>query len=314
MKKIVLSFVSLLFVGVVAAQTADEVNLKFNEAAELFKAKKFEEAISAFEATIKLAESSSDEVVETLTQAQTLLVTSCINAGANLAKEAKYDEGLVLLLKASSLAELSSPKDKPKADNMIATIYAIEGAEKVKAEDYKAASEFYIKAVAANDKNTKNILLAAQTSAKAGDMAKAGEFYESLIALGATHSKYAEDAATAKTAYTTDLMNIAATATDFDAANVAIQKVIAFDPASAVAYSNLIKSANNFKNYDAVISNGDKAVELQSDPAEKSDLYFLVGAAYEIKQDKAKAIASYKNVVAGDKVAAAKAQVAALSK
>lgn len=315
MKKTFFSIIALLFSGAVAAQTADEVNLKFNEAVPLITAKKYMEAIPVLEKTVEMATASTDDVAETLTEAQKQLATCYTTAGAMLAKQAKYDEALAFLKKASDIAELTQNSSmKSRADKMVGTIYSIEGDEKIKAEDFKGAAEFYVKAVSVDDKNTSAMIKAAQAYAKVGEMDKAGEYYSSVISLGATHSKYADDATTAKTAYTTDLMNAAATAENFETAQTALEKILSFDATNANAYSNLIKSANNFKKYDIVISNATKAVEAQTDAAEKSDLYFLIGAAYEIKQDKANAISAYKNVVSGDKAADAKKQIEALSK
>ena len=76
----------------------------------------------------------------------------------------------------------------------------------------------------------------------------------------------------------------------------------------------MIQSANNFKKFDEVIANADQAAQLQSDDELKSTIYFLLGVAYQTKEDKAKAIEAYKKVVAGSNVEAAKAQVEALSK
>lgn len=315
MKKILLSVATFLIVGVVSAQTADEVNTKFNEAATLLQAKNYKAAIPVLEETIKMAKTSEEDVASTLAEAQKHLISSYTNLGASDAKAKNYEGALDDLQKASALAlETKNSAAQGKANNMIAAIYTLQGNEKVAASEFEAAAALYDKAVAINDKNTKNILTAAQVHAKAGNLEKAGTYYESLIELGKSHSKYAEDAQKAKDAYTIDLMNTAASATEFEVAEGAMNKVLAFDAENASALANLVKIANNFKKYDVVIANASKAITAQVDAVEKANLNFLLGAAYEIKQDKDKAIAAYKLVTSGDKADAAKKQIEALSK
>lgn len=315
MKKLLLSITALLMVGGLFAQTADEVNSKYNEAATLLTAKNYKAAIPVLEATIELAETSDADVSETLADAQRYLVISYDNLGKNSARNKKFDESLMYFKKASVLAgSANNIIAKNKADNMIAAVYGMQGGMKVKEEDFAAAATLYDQAVIANPRNTKNVLTAAQVNAKAGNLDKAAEYYESIIKLGDSHSKYKDDADKAKAAYTIDLVNIAVAATDFDSAKSNLDKVLVFDPENATALSTIVKIANNFKNYSAVIANGPKAVAVQTDAAEKSNLSFILGAAYETQKDIAKAIACYKTVTAGDFVAAAKTQAEALSK
>ncbi|MFI3268393.1 MAG: tetratricopeptide repeat protein [Rikenellaceae bacterium] len=315
MKKILLSVATLLVAGVVSAQTATEVNTKFNEAATLLNEKNYAGAVTAFEETISMAQGSDEDVTSTLSDAQKYLVSTYITYGKSIAAKGSFDESLVVFQKAYDLASLTSNiKGKMDSENMLVAVYSAQGSAKLKAEDNAGALEIYEKAVAISPKNTKTLLTAAQLSAKTGDLEKAGTYYESIIALGESHSKYQPDAEKAKAAYTIDLINTAVTAPDYDTAEASLNKILSFDPESATALSTLVKTANNYKKYDVVIANADKAIEVQTEDVEKSNLNFLAGVAYEVKENTTKAVSHYKQVTAGDNAAAAKAQISAISK
>ena len=66
--------------------------------------------------------------------------------------------------------------------------------------------------------------------------------------------------------------------------------------------------------YAKVIELGEAAAAAQPDETEKSDVYFILGAAYNAKEMKPQAIEALKKVTAGDNVAAAQKSVAELSK
>ena len=68
------------------------------------------------------------------------------------------------------------------------------------------------------------------------------------------------------------------------------------------------------KDYAKVIELGEAAAAAQPDETEKSDVYFILGAAYNAKEMKPQAIEALKKVTAGDNVAAAQKSVAELSK
>ena len=90
--------------------------------------------------------------------------------------------------------------------------------------------------------------------------------------------------------------------------------IVAIDPTNAQGNLLRLQTATNMKDWDKVIALGDAAAELQPTPELKSDAYFLLGAAYQNKENKAKAIETYKKVTAGGNVVTAKAQITLLSK
>ena len=68
------------------------------------------------------------------------------------------------------------------------------------------------------------------------------------------------------------------------------------------------------KDYAKVIELGEAAAAAQPDETEKSDVYFILGAAYNAKEMKPQAIAAFKQVTDGPAAENAKAALAELSK
>ncbi|MEG1634749.1 MAG: hypothetical protein RR388_03880 [Rikenellaceae bacterium] len=320
MKRIKLLFttaIAICAVSVASAQTAAEVTEKFNAAAEKFNAKDFVSAIPLFVETISMAEKSGEDVAETLQNSQKFLINSYLNAGIADAQKGKFDEALNMFLDADKLATSTSSPMKAKAKAMVANIYVAKGTAFVKAKQLAEAADMFNKAYLENDKNTKNALLAAQYYGEAGNAEKATEIYKAIIALGASNAKYASAATEAKAAFASSYLVAAVKATtDNNYAEVTanLDKIAEIDPQNAQASMLRIQAANNMKKFDDVIKYADAAAAAQTTPDAKSNVYFFLGAAYQSKENKAKAIENYTKVTAGENVATAKSMITALSK
>ncbi len=315
MKKTLLTLASALLFSVGAmAQTADEVNTKFNEAAALINEKKYADAITVLEQTIEMAGKSEDDCLATMTEAQTYLTRCYRNLGLQDASARRFDEAAAKLIKAKELAEMFDPGSVRQLEGVLGKVYKAKASVAVKAEDFASAAKSYEQAIEANPKDTEAMLLAAQCYGKQGDFDMAGKFYTSVIDLGKTHSKYAEAANTAKEAYISDLLSSAVKAGEYSVAKEHINKALTIDPASATANMLLIQTANNAKDFDTVLASGDAAIEAQTDPEAKSNASFLVAVAAQTKGDKAKAIKYYQQVTSGTNAETAKKQIAALNK
>lgn len=311
--KLTLALAALMLGGAVAAQTTADVTAKYNEAAQLLSEKKFQEAAAAFEDVVKLGEAVGADAEETVENAKKVLPTVCYNAGMLSAKNGQYDQAIALLDKA---AQYGDPMMQTKATKMSANVYMVMGNEEFNNKAYEKAIALYEKGYAEDPNNTKLALNLARSQAELGQLDKAAGTYQALIDLGKTHSKYQADAATAKTELANYLLVAAveaAKANNVADVNKYVDMVIASDSTNATAQLLRVQTANNAKQYDLVIEYGDVAAETQTDPALKSDAYFLLGSAYENKGNKAKAIEAYKKVTAGKNVAAAQAQAKALA-
>lgn len=309
--------IALCIGNIASAQTAAEVTEKFNAAAEKFNAKQFVEAAPLFVETIALAEKSEEDVAETLESAKGLLFNSYMSAGVADAKAGKYDEALEFFIKADAFAASISSPNKAKSEAMITNIYVAKGTAFAKDNKPAEAADMFNKAYLENDKNTKNGLLAAQYYSESGNSARAAEIYNAIIALGETHSKYAPAAAEAKTAFAISYLSAAAkaaAANNYAEVTSSLDKVAEIDPTNSQALLLRVQAANNMKKYADVIKYAEDAAAAQATPEAKSAVYFLLGAAYQSTENKAKAIEAYGKVTAGDNVATAKSMITALSK
>ncbi|MBQ4278817.1 MAG: tetratricopeptide repeat protein [Rikenellaceae bacterium] len=318
LKLVAALFAAALVSGPLAAQTVDEVNAKFNEAAELINAKKLPDAIPALEQTIELGLKVGEEALPTVQQAQKLLPNCYYYKGGITARSGDMEGALAALTKANELGELyGDMKTVNNSRNLISQVYRAMGADAFNNKDYAKAAEIFSKGFEANPTDTELGLNLAKSYAEMGDKAKAYEVYGQIIALEGRHSKYAEPAQQAKEEMATYILIDAAAAAknkDFDNVAALTQQVFDVDSTNADAAMLYILTANNVQKYDKVIELGEFAVTVQTDPEKKSDAYFFLGSAYQNTENKDKAIAAYKNVLTGEYVATAKAQIAALSK
>ena len=89
--------------------------------------------------------------------------------------------------------------------------------------------------------------------------------------------------------------------------------LLAKNPQSALAQNVRLQAYANKKDYAKVIELGQAAADAQTDPADKSLMYYLLGAAYNAKEMKPQAIAAFKQVTDGPAAENAKAALAELS-
>ena len=103
-------------------------------------------------------------------------------------------------------------------------------------------------------------------------------------------------------------------ANDFDGIIKMADDLLAKNPQSALAQNVRLQAYANKKDYAKVIELGQAAADAQTDPADKSLMYYLLGAAYNAKEMKPQAIAAFKQVTDGPAAENAKAALAELSK
>lgn len=103
-------------------------------------------------------------------------------------------------------------------------------------------------------------------------------------------------------------------ANDFDGIIKMADEMLEKNPASALALSVRLQAYNGKKDYAKVIELGEAAAEAQTTPEDKSQMYYLLGAAYNAKEMKPQAIAAFKQVTAGPNAENAKIAIAELSK
>lgn len=299
--------------------TFDEVNEIYTQAGTLAGEKKYGEAADMFQQVIDKGERVGEEADELVGFAKQLIADCYWRAASPFLKEQKYEEAIPYLMKARAAGDkYNDPNTALKAGQSEAKVYSILAATAFNDKDYPKAIEIYKKGYEANPRDTEVALNLAMSYLEMVPADTTGyRIYSAVIALGDVHTKYAVAAATAKEKYAyykTLEAGKHATAKEYGKVIETAAEAIAVDPANAEAYLLTVQAATNMKNFDKVIEAGEAAAAAQTDPALKSNVYFMMGAAYENKGNTAKAIESYRKVVAGGNVAMAKEQITSLSK
>lgn len=309
---------AMLACGVAVAQTPQEAVAEYAKAAELYNAKKYDEAIPALESAVKIGLDAGEEAQETVKNAQNLLPTAYFQSGLAAAQAQNFDKAAEALGKADELAELyGNATVRNNVGTMLTRVYMANGGKAFNSKDYAKAIEVFSQGFGKYPTNTEIGLLLASSYAESGDLAKAFETYKNIIALESTHSKYVEPAKKAKDQMATYMLlkaSEAAQANNLPEVIAITDQVLEIDPTNAATHLMRLQSAMTAKNYDAIIGFGEGAATAQVSDEEKSEAYFLIGAAYQNKENAAKAIEMYRKVTAGERVNEAKAQISALSK
>ena len=319
MKKLVLMAVALFSFAMVSAQSASEITAKYNEAAAALQAKDWTKALENFESVVKGGMDSEDSNVLSLVATSKKYIPTCYQRlGTAAAGAKKWDEAVKYLSTAAEKAELwGDSTAKVKANQILAKVYQAQGGEAFNAGDYAAAVAVFEKGYAANKRNTGMALNLAESYFKLGEYQKGMDVCNNICGMNA--SKYAEAIAEAKekmAMYTNNEVARLQQAGDQDGIIAMAESMLAADPASALAEKIRLQAYNNKKDYAKVIELGEAAALAQTTEEDQSDVYFIIGAAYNAKYNaggntdaalKDKAVSNLQKVVAGGSVEAAKA-------
>ena len=319
MKKLVLMAVALFSFAMVSAQSASEITAKYNEAADALQAKNWTKALENFEAVVKAGMDSEDSNVLSCVATSKKYIPTCYQRlGTAAAGAKKWDEAVKYLSTAADKAELwGDSTAKVKANQILAKVYQAQGGEAFNAGDYAAAVAGFEKGYAANKRNTGMALNLAESYFKLGEYQKGMDVCNNICGMNA--SKYAEAIAEAKekmAMYTNNEVARLQQAGDQDGIIAMAESMLAADPTSALAEKIRLQAYNNKKDYAKVIELGEAAALAQTTEEDQSDVYFIIGAAYNAKYNaggntdaalKDKAVSNLQKVVAGGSVEAAKA-------
>lgn len=309
-KRLGVMLVAAMTVGAASAQSVEDVKQKWQEAAELLQSKKLVEAIPVLEEVVKLGAAAGPEATEVVSEAQKYLPTCYQQKGAELYKAQKFDEAIAAVTRAADLADMQGDMMMArKMGRMVSQLYMAQGVGSFNAKNYAKALESFQKGYEQDPDNVQLTYFMAKSYAELKELDKAVELYKQVIDKGTENSKFAQQAAAAKADMENSLLvaiSDAAKAGDIEK----VQTFVALIPESANANLLLIQTANNFKKYDVVIAKGADAYAVQTDEAQKSNVAYLIGVAYQNRGNNAKAAEWLRKVTAGPNVAAAKALLA----
>ena len=326
MKKLFVIAAAMFAFATVSAQSTNEIITKYNDGVAAIGTKEWAKAAEALEAVVKGGISSEDnQVLNCVTTAKKYIPTCYQRLGTAAASKKQYDEAIAYLTKAADKAELwGDSQAKIKSNQILAKVYQVQGGEAFNSEDYATAVAVFEKGYAANHRNTEMALNLAESYFKLNEYQKGMDVCNNIC--GLNPSRYSEAIAAAKTKmalYTNNEVARMQQAGDQDGLIAMADSMLATDPTSALAEKIRLQAYNNKKEYDKVLELGDNAALAQVEADDKSDVYFMIGAAYNTKYNsggnkdaalKAKAIEYLQKVEAGNSVDAAKAALAELTK
>lgn len=275
----VAALAATLAINSAAAQaTQADVAAKFNEAAALINNRQFAEALPILEQVVELGV-EIPEALENVQQAQNLIPTCHFRVAVAAASAGQMDAAAEGATKALETAELyGNTGVMANAKRLLAQVYGKQAAEAFNGGDYAKAIEIYGKSFTANPRDAQAGLNLAMSYDKNNEREKAVEAYNAVVALGES-----EEATKAR---------------------------------EALAFYHLadLNAASQAKDWAKVIELGEAAAAAQATPEAQSDVYFILGAAYQNSENTPQAIEALRKVTAGDNVAAARALVGELSK
>lgn len=317
MKKLLVTVVALFAVVSLSAQDFTAI---YNEAATAYGAKDFAGAAAKFEQLI--AEGAADEGALTLVEkAKETLPTCYYMLGGRAAQTKQFDEAVTNFTKSAALAdEYGNPAQAARANGMIARVYQAQGGEAFNNKDFATASEIFAKGYAVDPNNTAMALNLAMSYCElfmgTGDMAKfeqGMDIYEA-VAANAKNPADAEKANTSMALYTNNMVAKLQAEGNQDGIIAATDALLAKNPGNALAHKVRLQAYTAKKDYTKVIELAQAAADAQTDDADKSLMYYNLGAAYNAKEMKPQAIEAFKKVTAGDMLPNAQAVLAELAK
>ena len=312
MKKL---FVSAIALFAAATPAAQDVTPLYNEAAAAYGAKDYAGAAAKFEQVIDLGLDNADAASLVATAKKSLPLCYYMLGGSAL-KWQNYDAALQNFEKSAELAEpYGDVTQMGKSNGWVAKIYQIQGGSAFNNKDYATAVNIFEKGYKADPDNTGMALNLAMSYCELGEYAKGMEIYEAIAAK--THPKYANDVETAKkmmALYTNNKVAEMQKAGDFDGIIAMADAQLEKNPASALFQNVRLQAYSGKKDYAKVIELGEAAAEAQTDPVDKSLMYYVLGSAYNAKEMRDQAIAAFQKVTDGEAAENAKAALAELTK
>ena len=312
MKKIILTLVALFGATSVFAQT--DVVATFQQGLGNAKAGNYTEAIAQFEEVIE----ASYDIDEPDANQQKAIVGSkkfmvtCYNKMGVAAVNAKsYEDAINHFTNAANYAELyEDVAGMNKNKSLIGQVYQVQGADAFNSEDYATAIAVFSKGYEADPRNTDMALNLAESYFRS-DMYQDGMRICTAIS-GLNADKYAEAIAEAQAKmdmYTNNEVAKLQMANDYDGIIAMAEQL---DDA-AMAQKITMQAYYGKKDYAKMVEISEAALAAQTTDEGRSDVYYLLGVAYNEMEKFDNAIAAMKNVTAGTNVANAQAVIAALS-
>ena len=312
MKKFFLTVVALMGATSLFAQM--DVVATFQQATANAKAANYTEAIAQFQSIIDASwdiEEPDANQQKAFAGSKKFIVT-CYNKMGIAAYNAKnYEEAIANFSEAANLAELYedvAAMNKNRA--YVGQMYQAQGADAFNSEDYATAIAVFSKGYEADPRNTEMALNLAESYFKSDMYQEGMKICTKIAAMNA--DKFAEAIASAQykmDLYTNNEVAKLQIANDYDGIIAMASEL----EDAAMAAKITLQAYYGKKDFNKMIELSEAALAAQTTDEGRSDIYYLLGVAYNEKEQFDQAVAAMKNVTAGNNVANAQAVITALT-
>ncbi|MEG1623213.1 MAG: tetratricopeptide repeat protein [Alistipes sp.] len=316
MKKLFVVVAALMAVCSLSAQTPDLVTA-YNAAAAAYSAKNYAVAASEFDKTIQLGAASEDaEDLKLVATAKSSIPKCYFFLGGGAIQKGALEEALTNFQKSADLAELYGDQQQAGRSKMwIGRSYQAQGGNAFNAKDYTKAAAAFEKGYQVDPSNVAMMLNLGMSYCEINRYPEGMDMlYKVTINKDPRYAKEVAEANRMMALYTNNEVAKLQKAKDYTGILTMADEILKLDANNPIAHKVRVQAYSDKKDYAKVIELAAAAAAVQTDAADASTIYYLLGSAYNANELKPQAIATLKKVVAGPSVAAARAAVAELSK
>ena len=307
MKKLFVTLAAFaLAAGVVFAQDYNAAVDAFNAGAQALETNKVE-ALAQFRTALAQAQAcEGEEAAELVAKCKEIIPGTLISIAKEQINEAQYDEALVTLVEANTVAtEYGAEAAANEAGSLIANTYLRKGSTLLKEKNFTGAAEAFQQVTALEPENGQAYLLLGQAQLQAGDNDAAIESLNKASELGEEQA-----GKLLSTTYLKKGMALVKAGKNAEAIE-ALEKSNSYAESAnayklmASAYTKMGKSAKAVEAYK-------KYLEIAPDAKDAADIMFTIAATAQKAGDKATAKEYYKKLAGTKYAAQAEAQLKTL--
>ena len=307
MKKLFVTLAAFaLAAGVVFAQDYNAAVDAFNAGAQALETNKVE-ALAQFRTALAQAQAcEGEEAAELVAKCKEIIPGTLISIAKEQINEAQYDEALVTLVEANTVAtEYGAEAAAKEAGSLIANTYLRKGSTLLKEKNFTGAAEAFQQVTALEPENGQAYLLLGQAQLQAGNNDAAIESLNKASELGEEQA-----GKLLSTTYLKKGMALVKAGKNTEAIE-ALEKSNSYAESAnayklmASAYTKMGKSAKAVEAYK-------KYLEIAPDAKDAADIMFTIAATAQKAGDKATAKEYYKKLAGTKYAAQAEAQLKTL--
>ena len=312
MKKLIMTVVALMGATTLFAQT--DVVATFQQGLANAKAANYTEAIAQFQEVVDASwdiEEPDANQLKAIAGSKKFIVTCYNKVGVAAINAKQYEEAIAAFTEAANAAELYEDiSAMNKNRTLIGQVYEVQGADAFNSGDYATAIAVFSKGYEADPRNTGMALNLAESYFKSDMYQEGMKVCAKISQLNADKFAEAIAEAQAKMAmYTNNEVAKLQMANDYDGI-IAMAAELAD---AALAQKITLQAYYAKKEFQKMVELSEAALAAQTTDEGRSDIYYLLGVAYNEMEQFDNAIAAMKSVTAGANVENAKAVIAALT-